>query len=106
MKDRTIAVIAGTGPSRSSWRLSWRFGSRRGGPVRRERPLPAYNQLDPEPNCSEASSCPAAPDSEYCWETFFSERLYLAYGRNYGMEVRMGGLERREGKSASCDLPR
>jgi len=32
---------------------------------------------------------PAHPDSEYGWEKLFSERLYLAYGRNYGMDVRV-----------------
>ena len=51
---------------------------------------PEYNQLDPDnPNCEESSSYPAAPDSEYGWEKLFSERLYLAYGRNHGMEVRI-----------------
>jgi GDP-D-mannose 3',5'-epimerase len=51
---------------------------------------PEYNQLDPNhPNCAEASTYPAAPDSEYGWEKLFSERLYLAYGRNRGMEVRI-----------------
>jgi GDP-D-mannose 3', 5'-epimerase len=51
---------------------------------------PEYNQLDPEnPKCSEASAYPAAPDSEYGWEKLFSERLYLAYMRNYGVEVRI-----------------
>ncbi len=51
---------------------------------------PEYNQLDPEnPNCAEDSAYPAAPDSEYGWEKLFSERLYLAYGRNKGMEVRI-----------------
>jgi len=49
---------------------------------------PAYNQQDPEnPICSEESAYPAAPDSEYGWEKLFSERLYLAYSRNYGLEV-------------------
>src|SRR5207253_3220900 len=49
---------------------------------------PAYNQLDPQnPNCSEDSAYPAEPDSEYGWEKLFSERLYLAYSRNYGIEV-------------------
>ncbi len=28
-----------------------------------------------------------APDSEYGWEKIFAERLYLAYQRNYQMEV-------------------
>ncbi|MFN3378722.1 MAG: NAD-dependent epimerase/dehydratase family protein [Runella zeae] len=51
---------------------------------------PEYNQLDPDnPKCSEESAYPAAPDSEYGWEKLFSERLYLSYGRNYGMEVRV-----------------
>ena len=46
---------------------------------------PEHNQLDPEnPNCSEESAYPANPDSEYGWEKLFSERLYLAYLRNYG----------------------
>lgn len=51
---------------------------------------PLYNQLDPQnPKCSEESAYPAAPDSEYGWEKLFSERMYLAYHRNYGMEVRI-----------------
>lgn len=51
---------------------------------------PAYNQEDPDnPNCAEDSAYPAAPDSEYGWEKLFSERLYLAFGRNYGMEPRI-----------------
>jgi GDP-D-mannose 3',5'-epimerase len=51
---------------------------------------PEYNQLDPQnPKCSEESAYPAAPDSEYGWEKLFSERLYLAYNRNYGLPVRV-----------------
>lgn len=51
---------------------------------------PEYNQLDPDnPKCSEDSAYPAAPDSEYGWEKLFSERLYLAYGRNHGIEARI-----------------
>jgi GDP-D-mannose 3', 5'-epimerase len=51
---------------------------------------PEYNQLDPDnPKCSEGSAYPAAPDSEYGWEKLFSERLYLAYQRNYGLQVRV-----------------
>jgi GDP-D-mannose 3', 5'-epimerase len=49
---------------------------------------PAYNQEDPlKPKCAEDSAYPAAPDSEYGWEKLFSERLYLAYRRNYGMQT-------------------
>ena len=51
---------------------------------------PEYNQEDPDnPNCAEDSAYPAQPDSEYGWEKLFSERLYLAYARNKGMEVRV-----------------
>jgi len=51
---------------------------------------PAYNQEDPDnPECSESSAYPAAPDSEYGWEKLFSERLFLAYERNYGLQVRI-----------------
>lgn len=51
---------------------------------------PEHNQLDPHnPETSEESAYPAAPDSEYGWEKLFSERLYLAFGRNHGMEVRI-----------------
>lgn len=51
---------------------------------------PEYNQVDSgNPNCSEDSAYPAQPDSEYGWEKLFSERLYLAYARNKGIEVRV-----------------
>ena len=51
---------------------------------------PKENQLDPNnPNCAEASAYPANPDSEYGWEKLFSERLYLSYMRNYGLNVRI-----------------
>jgi nucleoside-diphosphate-sugar epimerase len=51
---------------------------------------PEYNQLDPDnPNLAEESAYPAAPDSEYGWEKLFSERLYFAFHRNYGLDVRV-----------------
>jgi nucleoside-diphosphate-sugar epimerase len=37
----------------------------------------------------ESDAYPANPDSEYGWEKLFSERLYLAYSRNYGLDVRI-----------------
>jgi GDP-D-mannose 3',5'-epimerase len=52
---------------------------------------PEYNQLDPEnPNCEESSAYPANPDSEYGWEKLFSERLFLAFAKNYGFNSRIG----------------
>jgi len=51
---------------------------------------PAYNQTDADnPNCAEDSAYPAAPDSEYGWEKLFSERMFLAFNRNHGMEARV-----------------
>ena len=51
---------------------------------------PMHNQLDPDnPNLVEDSAYPANPDSEYGWEKLFSERMYLAFHRNHGLEVRI-----------------
>jgi nucleoside-diphosphate-sugar epimerase len=51
---------------------------------------PEHNQLDPNnPNCEESSAYPANPDSEYGWEKLFSERLFLSFYRNYGLNVRI-----------------
>ena len=51
---------------------------------------PEHNQLDPNnPNCEESSAYPANPDSEYGWEKLFSERLFLAFNRNYNLDVRI-----------------
>jgi nucleoside-diphosphate-sugar epimerase len=51
---------------------------------------PEHNQKDPNnPNCAEESAYPANPDSEYGWEKLFSERLYLSYHRNHGLDVRI-----------------
>lgn len=51
---------------------------------------PEHNQLDTNnPNCEESSAYPANPDSEYGWEKLFSERLFLAFNRNYNLNVRV-----------------
>lgn len=51
---------------------------------------PAYNQTDPtNPLLSEESAYPAQPDSEYGWEKLFSERLFMAFARNYGITARI-----------------
>jgi GDP-D-mannose 3',5'-epimerase len=65
---------------------------------------PAYNQEDPDnPNCRESSAYPAAPDSEYGWEKLFSERVYLAYNRNHGMECRIGRYHNIFGPECTWD---
>jgi len=51
---------------------------------------PQGNQTDPnKPITREDSAYPADPDSDYGLEKLFSERIYLAYQRNYGMQVRV-----------------
>ncbi|MBT5559532.1 MAG: NAD-dependent epimerase/dehydratase family protein [Proteobacteria bacterium] len=51
---------------------------------------PERNQLDPDnPKCAEDTVYPADPDSEYGWEKLFSERLYLSFKRNYGLDTRI-----------------
>ena len=65
---------------------------------------PAYNQEDPDnPNCAEDSAYPAAPDSEYGWEKLFSERLYLAYNRNYAMANRVARYHNIFGPEGTWD---
>jgi nucleoside-diphosphate-sugar epimerase len=65
---------------------------------------PAYNQEDPEnPNCAESSAYPAAPDSEYGWEKLFSERLYLSFNRNYGLNVRIARFHNIFGPEGTWD---
>lgn len=45
---------------------------------------PEYNQLDPDnPKCSEETTYPAEPDSEYGWEKLFSERLYFVFHKDF-----------------------
>jgi nucleoside-diphosphate-sugar epimerase len=51
---------------------------------------PEHIQMDPaNPGLKEDDAYPAGPDSEYGWEKLFSERLYFAYHRNYGIPVRV-----------------
>ncbi|HAW80370.1 MAG TPA: NAD-dependent dehydratase [Balneola sp.] len=65
---------------------------------------PERNQLDPEnPNCTEDSAYPAAPDSEYGWEKLFSERLWLAFARNYGLNVRIARYHNIFGPEGTWD---
>src|SRR4051812_3584685 len=65
---------------------------------------PEHNQMDPNnPNCAEDSAYPANPDSEYGWEKLFSERLYLAYNRNYGMRNRVARYHNIFGPEGTWD---
>ncbi len=65
---------------------------------------PAYNQTDPDnPDCREETAYPADPDSDYGLEKLFSERLYLAYARNFGIECRIGRYHNIFGPQGSWD---
>ena len=65
---------------------------------------PEHNQLDPNnPDCREESAYPADPDSEYGWEKLFSERLYLAYNRNYDIPVRIARYHNIFGPEGTWD---
>ncbi len=65
---------------------------------------PKVNQLDSKnPNCEESSAYPADPDSEYGWEKLFSERLYLAALRNYGVNVKIARFHNVYGPQGTWD---
>ena len=65
---------------------------------------PEHNQLDPDnPMTAEDSAYPADPDSEYGWEKLFSERLFLAFHRNYGMDVRVARFHNIFGPEGTWD---
>ena len=65
---------------------------------------PEHNQMDPDnPMTAEDSAYPAYPDSEYGWEKLFSERLYLAFHRNYGVDVRIGRFHNIFGPEGTWD---
>ena len=48
-----------------------------------------YKENPDDPRTPEPSAYPAMPDSNYGWEKLFSERLYQAYAKNYGLDVRI-----------------
>lgn len=53
-----------------------------------------YRDMKPgEPEMREAEAIPANPDNEYGWEKLYSERVAMAYGRKYGMAVRIARFQ-------------
>jgi nucleoside-diphosphate-sugar epimerase len=53
-----------------------------------------YRDMQPgEPEMTEAEAIPAHPDNEYGWEKLYSERVAMAYGRRYGMKVRIARFQ-------------
>jgi len=53
-----------------------------------------YRDMQPgEPEMTEDQAVPANPDNEYGWEKLYSERMLQAYGRQYGMKVRIARFQ-------------
>lgn len=50
-----------------------------------------------EPAMSEEGAYPAMPHNEYGWEKLYAERMALAYGREYGMAVRIARFQNTYG---------
>jgi GDP-D-mannose 3',5'-epimerase len=55
------------------------------------------NMKADEPELSEAEAYPALPDNEYGWEKLYAERMAMAYGRRYGMVVRIARFQNTYG---------
>jgi GDP-D-mannose 3', 5'-epimerase len=65
---------------------------------------PQENQTEAEtPVCAEHTATPANPDSDYGWEKLFSERMFLAFARNYGMKVRIARYHNIFGPAGAWD---
>jgi nucleoside-diphosphate-sugar epimerase len=53
-----------------------------------------YRDMQPgEPELREEQAFPALPDNEYGWEKLYAERMALAYGRRFGMQVRIARFQ-------------
>jgi GDP-D-mannose 3',5'-epimerase len=63
---------------------------------------PQEIQTDPKNlGLREETAYPANPDSDYGWEKLFSERVFLAYARNYNLHVRITRLHNIYGPEGS-----
>lgn len=63
---------------------------------------PEHNQLDPDnPFLKEEGAYPANPDSEYGWEKLFSERVILAFAKNYNIRARIARFHNVFGPESS-----
>jgi len=65
---------------------------------------PETHQLEIDvPALKEDMAYPGNPDSEYGWEKLFSERLYLAYAKNYDFDVRIARFHNIFGPEGTYD---
>ena len=57
-----------------------------------------YRDMKPEePELTEEEAYPALPDNEYGWEKLYAERMAMAYGRRFGMAVRIARFQNTNG---------
>ena len=56
-----------------------------------------------EPELMEEQAYPALPDNEYGWEKLYSERMLAAYGRRYGMTVRIARFQNCYGEEGTWE---
>jgi nucleoside-diphosphate-sugar epimerase len=57
-----------------------------------------YRNMKPdESELSETEAYPALPDNEYGWEKLYAERMAMAYGRKFGMAVRIARFQNTYG---------
>ena len=57
-----------------------------------------YRDMEPdEPELTEEDAYPALPDNEYGWEKLYAERMAMAYGRRFGMVVRLARFQNTYG---------
>jgi len=53
-----------------------------------------YRDMKPgEPEMPEEGAYPALPDNEYGWEKLYAERMAMAYGRKFGMDVKIARFQ-------------
>jgi len=53
-----------------------------------------YRDMQPgEPELTEDGAYPALPDNEYGWEKLYAERVAMAFGRKYRIEVRIARFQ-------------
>lgn len=53
-----------------------------------------YRNMDPdESELTEEDAYPAQPDNEYGWEKLYAERMAMAFGRRYGIPIRIARFQ-------------
>jgi GDP-D-mannose 3', 5'-epimerase len=53
-----------------------------------------YRDMNPEePELSEEGAYPAHPDNEYGWEKLYAERMAMAFGRKFGIPIRIARFQ-------------